>query len=107
MLAAQPGGEGQFLGRGGAAHLVEEGAALGAEQGVEAEVVHGAIVGQSVDGVRPAAVSARRGPRRLQGSDTMRLVRQNDQKRANSLPALASGCIDAARRWTARPEDHL
>ncbi len=61
MVAAQPGGDGEFLGRVGAADLVEEGAALGGEQGGEGEygVVHRDIVGQSEDGVPPVAVSPR------------------------------------------------
>jgi hypothetical protein len=58
VLAAQPGGDGEFLGRVGAADLVEEGEALGGEQGGEGEyrVVHRVIVGQSVDGVPPVVV---------------------------------------------------
>ncbi|GGU21520.1 hypothetical protein GCM10010259_09740 [Streptomyces daghestanicus] len=53
MGAAQPGGDGQLLGGIGVAHLVEEGAAGGGEEGVE--VVHRAIVGQSVDRPPPGA----------------------------------------------------
>ncbi|GAA3868737.1 hypothetical protein GCM10022207_37000 [Streptomyces lannensis] len=95
MFAAQPGGDGQFPRRSGAAHLVQESAALGGEQGGEGEVVHPDIVDQSVDGVRPAAVSARRGRRSLEGSDTMWLVRQNDEKWAGCPLRRA---VPAARR---------
>ena len=74
MLTAQPGRDGEFPGRVGVAHLVEEGAALGGEQqgeglgdgpgGVRSFTgslwaSRGSGVGQSVDGAPPAEVSRR------------------------------------------------
>ncbi|KQX70970.1 hypothetical protein ASD48_11160 [Streptomyces sp. Root1310] len=54
MLAAQPGGDGEFVGGSGATHQVEEGTALGGEEG--SEVVHHLIVDQRAT----APVTARR-----------------------------------------------
>ncbi|GKQ34335.1 hypothetical protein ALMP_08860 [Streptomyces sp. A012304] len=78
MLAAQSGGDGEFVGGGGAPHGVEEGTALGGEEG--SEVVHRLIVGQSVDGTPPVAVSdrgARTPTARIRRHGTSRISRTN------------------------------